>query len=82
VRKDLPPEKSRLVSAFADSIRRAGYLMKFDFQSLARTAPQASWMGPDRLIEYWQRLSYDLTPEHLKGMERFHSLIDTLANVI
>jgi chorismate dehydratase len=80
VRKDLPPEKNRLVTAFADNIRRAGYMMKFDFRSLARTAPQTSWMGSERLIEYWRQLSYDLTPEHLNGMELFNTLIDTLTS--
>lgn len=35
------------------------------------SAPEASWMGQERLLRYWGTISYDLTAWHMAGLRRF-----------
>jgi len=34
-------------------------------------SPEKSWMGRERLLEYWKVLSYDLTERHIEGLKLF-----------
>lgn len=41
------------------------------FESIADTCKEREWLGREALIDYWQTLSYDLTPRHLQGVATF-----------
>ena len=44
-----------------------------DLESIAHSAPEAQWMGRDRLVAYWRdNISYDLDSRHLEGLMRFY----------
>jgi chorismate dehydratase len=44
-----------------------------DLESIAQNAPEAQWMGKDRLIAYWRdNISYDLERIHLDGLRLFY----------
>jgi len=77
-RKDLGAELESLVRALADQIRQTGYLMKFDLAALARSAPQAEWLGERRLVDYWENLSYELAARHMEALDLFAKLIGEL----
>ncbi len=77
-RRDLPPELESLVQVLAGQVRQTGYLMKFGLGALARTAPQADWLGERRLVEYWENLSYELGPRHKEALGYFEKLVGEL----
>jgi chorismate dehydratase len=39
---------------------------------LAEIAAESSWMGTERLVEYWRHISYDLTKAHIRGLKLFY----------
>jgi chorismate dehydratase len=44
-----------------------------DLDSIAHGAPEAQWMGRDRLVAYWRdNISYDLDRRHLEGLTLFY----------
>jgi len=44
-----------------------------NLRSIAEEAPEASWMGVDRLVDYWHtNISYDLEDSHLEGLILFY----------
>jgi chorismate dehydratase len=66
-------------SRHAEVWRLAGQLVKAKelagtaIESIARDAPEALWMGKDRLIDYWRdNISYDLGRRHLEGLALFY----------
>lgn len=44
-----------------------------NLHSIAEEAPEALWMGADRLVDYWRNnISYDLDDSHLEGLILFY----------
>lgn len=44
-----------------------------NLQSIADEAPEALWMGADKLVDYWRdNISYDLNDRHLEGLTLFY----------
>jgi len=44
-----------------------------DLETIAHNAPEAQWMGRDRLVAYWRdNISYDLDSSHLDGLRLFY----------
>jgi chorismate dehydratase len=44
-----------------------------DLESIAHSAPEAQWMGRDRLVAYWRdNISYDLDSRHQDGLRLFY----------
>jgi chorismate dehydratase len=42
-------------------------------EALAESAPEADWMGRQRLMDYWnENISYELEPHHLEGLLHFY----------
>jgi len=59
-------------------VRLARYLMaskvhnEETYRQLARVAPEAAWMGEDKLVTYWMHnISYDLEQRHIDGLKLF-----------
>ncbi len=44
------------------------------YDIIARSCPESDWYGEERLIEYWNTISYDLTPRHCQGALLFFKL--------
>lgn len=40
-------------------------------EELANECGERSWLSRDSLLAYWQNISYDLTPLHVKGVKMF-----------
>ena len=64
---------------YAEVAALAGYLVESkknarnNLQSIAEGAPEALWMGAERLAAYWrENISYDLDEKHLEGLNLFY----------
>lgn len=65
------PEAVRdLLGCIAESRRRA----MESLEAVAGRTPEGSWLGERRLVDYWHCMSYDLGPDHLKGLTCFFHL--------
>jgi len=59
-------------------LRLSGQLCRAKLHSLehlekiAALSPEKEWLGQERLLEYWKVLSYDLSDQHLKGLNLFY----------
>jgi len=66
---DRPAEVTRLARLLIASKERACA----DLDSIAHCAPEAQWMGRERLVAYWRdNISYDLDSRHLEGLTLFY----------
>ncbi len=45
-----------------------------DLPLVATQTPERQWMGEDALVDYWRCMSYDLTPQHLQGLQLYFAL--------
>ena len=45
-----------------------------DLPLVAAQTPERQWMGEAALVDYWRVMSYDLTPQHQAGLQRYFSL--------
>lgn len=74
VRRDAAEAKAEDLARFAVQLAESRDLALANYPSMAQEAPERHWLGEERLVDYWQRVSYDLSGEHLKGLELFFSL--------
>ncbi|HWI40658.1 MAG TPA: menaquinone biosynthesis protein [Verrucomicrobiae bacterium] len=42
------------------------------FPELASNSPEGEWLGGSALVDYWNTISYDLGPDHLRGLATFY----------
>jgi len=66
------------LEALGEAFQRARESAAERFAELAAAAPQSSWYPSERLVNYWQTISYTLDEDHLRGMDHFAKLIATL----
>lgn len=71
VRRESLAGNPETVRAFYRKLVAARQLAYRNYPRYAKTAPEATWMGEEGLLEYWGTISYDLTAWHLKGLARF-----------
>ena len=64
----IPEDLHRLAS----DLRQAKAKAYRSLGSMARTAPEAQWLGTKALLRYWRTISYDFTHQHEKGLRRFY----------
>lgn len=41
---------------------------------VAQQTPERQWMGEGALVDYWRCMSYDLTPQHIEGLQLYFAL--------
>ena len=70
-RRDTFAERPGDVRRFYRALLEARHRAYRTFPGLACRAEEASWMGVDDLLAYWQTISYDLTAWHLEGLRLF-----------
>jgi len=64
-------DQLRILLALLDQARD---LMPQRLEQLAVRAPEATWLAPDRLADYWRHITYCLDDRHLAGLDRFYCL--------
>lgn len=70
-RRDVFESAPNEVRKFYRALIRARHLAYRSYESYARRTPEASWMGVEGLLDYWQTISYDLTAWHREGLRLF-----------
>jgi chorismate dehydratase len=64
-------EEMRLLTG---RLQQAKTIAMETIEQIARTSPDAGWMGVAQLIDYWRHnISYDLTERHLDGLRLYFS---------
>ena len=73
VREDLYHDNARLelLMKFADDLNRAKLIALRNLPEIARHAPMKAFLSEKEIISYWNKLDYELSPEHRKGLELF-----------
>jgi chorismate dehydratase len=72
-----------LLAQLAESRRRAFASLK----KLASESPERQWMGEEGLADYWRCMSYELTEDHIAGLQLFfrlsvkHGLLDQMPEI-
>ena len=46
------------------------------YAEMAAVVEERDWMGEKALLDYWQRVSYDLDPLHVEGLRCFYLLLE------
>ena len=41
------------------------------YNEIAAGSEEQAWISRERLVDYWQTISYDLTAQHIEGVKRF-----------
>jgi len=61
------------VATLAAKLLAAKEYARNNLQSIAEISPEASWIGTDRLVDYWrENISWDLDGRHLEGLMLFY----------
>ncbi len=71
IAEECPAAVRTLLAQLAESRRRAFASL----ESLAAQTPERTWMGEERLVDYWRCMSYHLPPDHLQGLALFYKLL-------
>jgi len=71
VRRDCYEDNPVLLERFRRDLDTAKNLALKDLRRIARESPLRDILSEDEIVSYWQGISYDLTDEHMKGLELF-----------
>ena len=71
VRRDAAAEKYGMVKTLSERLKEAKRLAYDSYESIAADCNERDWMGSEALVDYWRTISYDLTPAHCTGLQRF-----------
>ncbi|WP_243371389.1 menaquinone biosynthesis protein [Geotalea sp. SG265] len=72
VRRDAAASKHEAMAVLRDNLLKAKKLAYDSYASIALHSREREWMSASALVDYWKTISYDLTAEHLKGLETFY----------
>lgn len=73
--------RARIAAEQADAVRQLqGQLAQSrqqafaDLSLVAQQTQERQWMGEGALVDYWRCMSYDLTPQHIQGLQLYFAL--------
>lgn len=73
LRREVAENYPREVVGLVSNLHAAKKSARESLDLLADTSGYASWMGHDRLVNYWRNISYDLNAPHLESLKRFYA---------
>jgi len=73
VRKEAVLSKRRLISQFYKDLLASKKEAYNDLVNIANDINAHNNIGPERLIRYWQTISYDLNERHIAGLLEFYN---------
>ncbi len=71
--------RGRLLRGFVSDLDRAKHIALGRLSELVRDAPFRSFMSEEEILRYWDRLDYDLTSSHYKGLNLFNDFLAELS---
>ena len=70
-RREAARDKGAELAALGRDLVAAKKLAYDSYAEIAATCSERAWLGTAELVDYWQTISYELTPAHLKGARCF-----------
>lgn len=72
VRRDVVHDRYGEVMHLWQDLSAAKNIAHNEYAKIAADCPCREWLGLDGLIEYWNTISYDLSSEHLEGLNLYY----------
>lgn len=79
VRKDVLEKKEMEIEGLNIDLHSAKDIAIRNYKEIADETEEKGWMSKNRLIEYWERISYTLNDIHLKGLKEFYRYAEKLS---
>jgi chorismate dehydratase len=82
VRRELYREKDfrhGLFNKFTEDLNRAKDIALGNLLEIAKHSPMKRFMSEDEIISYWNKLDYELSDAHKKGLELFNQYLKELS---
>ena len=76
VRKEVARKHGKDVVQFVEQLNISRAKAFLDLEEVVNSAKEMTWMGEQRLMNYLNNVSYDLTPLHLEGLSCFYTLLE------
>lgn len=73
VRREIAEGRGDELAELATALVAAKERAYADYGRIADGCDEKGWMDRELLVDYWNTISYDLTPAHIQGVETFFS---------
>jgi len=73
VRNEILNKKGSLIKRLSLDLYNAKQYAPKNIQLIADSASQRQWLSKKELIDYWKKISFDLTERHLEGLKLFEN---------
>lgn len=73
VRREIAEGRGDELAELAAALVAAKERAYADYGRIADRCEERGWMDRELLVDYWNTISYDLTPAHIQGVETFFS---------
>ena len=74
VRRETAQRRRDLIAILHQTLVAAKVRAYRTYRDIAQSCPESKWYGEEHLIDYWNTISYDLTPMHCEGAMLFFRL--------
>ena len=74
VDREAAEKKTDEIRLLGTRLLEAKQLAYRSYEEIAAGCEHMAWLGRAALVDYWRTISYDLTPEHISGVQRFFRL--------
>jgi chorismate dehydratase len=71
VRREAAREKRQQLERLGRELVEAKEIAYQSYRQIAENCRERDWLGVEELVDYWQTISYELTPAHLEGARLF-----------
>lgn len=75
VRKETVTEKRELLNKLSSDLIKANKYAQKHFSSIAKNTRQKEWLTEKKLVNYWKKISYNLTEKHMEGLRLFEKYL-------
>lgn len=75
VRRETVAEKSELLNQLSSDLIKANKYARKNLPLIAKKSRQKEWLTEKGLVNYWRKISYNLTEEHLEGLRLFEKYL-------
>jgi chorismate dehydratase len=78
VRKETVSEKRELLNKLSSDLIKANKYAQKQFPLIAKKTSQKEWLTEEGLVNYWKKISYNLTEKHMEGLRLFEKYLERI----
>lgn len=78
VRKETVLNQAKALNKLSSDLIKANKYAQKYFSSIARKSRQKEWLTEKELVNYWEKISYDLTEKHMEGLRLFEKYLKSI----